>query len=166
MTGPPDATPAPRHVTARLLAIALVVLAADQLTKMLIVGAFEIGESARVLGPLLSLTRRTNTGGAFGMLSGSTRELAIVSTVVMVALLCLAPRLAGHNRATLAGIGLVVGGAAGNLLDRVRLGHVVDFIDFHKWPVFNIADAAISIGAAVIIIAVLLEARARPPEES
>ena len=135
--------------------IALLLLALDQISKQLIVRSYQVGDSHRVLGPLMSFTRRTNTGGAFGVLSDSTLIITIVSTVVVLTLIIVGPRLAAGSRTGLLGIGLALGGALGNLMDRVRLGHVVDFVDFHFWPVFNVADAGITIGAIMIAIAIL-----------
>lgn len=121
-----------------------------------------MGESREVLGQVLSFTRSANTGGAFGLLAGQPVILAVVGGIVVVALLFIAPRLAAGSRLALTGTGLVLGGALGNVLDRVRLGHVVDFIDFHFWPVFNLADTAITVGVGLMAIALLLH---RPAAE-
>lgn len=147
-------------------AAAFLVIVLDQVTKALIVRAFEVGESVTVLGPVMSLTRRTNTGGAFGMLQGSAPALTIVSGIVILVLLLIGPRLAGRSRLSLVALGLVLGGATGNLIDRARLGHVVDFVDFHFWPVFNIADMGITIGAILILVAIIFERKAEKPTDS
>lgn len=138
------------------LAPALVAVALDQWSKRLIVSSLEMGETRQVFGQILSLTRRSNTGGAFGVLTGQATLLAVVGALVVVVLLFIAPRLAGGSRLALVGTGLVLGGAIGNLLDRARIGHVVDFIDFHFWPVFNLADTAITLGVGLMVIALLL----------
>jgi signal peptidase II len=138
-----------------LYGVAAGVVALDQLTKALIARSLEPGASVAVLGSLLSFTRRSNTGGAFSMLQDCPLVLVVVSAVVLVGVLALGPRLAGPGRMGLVGLGMVAGGAAGNLLDRLRLGNVADFIDFHFWPVFNVADIGITVGAALVVIAVL-----------
>jgi len=142
-------------------------VALDQLTKALIVAAMPVGESVRVLGPVLSFTRRTNTGGAFGMLPGNALLLGAVGALVTVFLAIHGPRLVGRTPAALLSLGLVVGGALGNLIDRSRLGHVVDFIDVHCWPVFNVADMGITVGFALILLLMLwdrgLQDAAPPP---
>ncbi|MCE5215807.1 signal peptidase II [bacterium] len=144
---------------AHLFGPAVVTVAVDQLTKALIVSRMSVGDSIPVLGPYLSLTRRTNTGGAFGILQGNAILLAVIGVSVICALAIVGPRVAGANRPVLWSFGLVLGGALGNLLDRVLLGHVVDFIDFHVWPVFNVADIGITCGAALLFLCLLLDSR-------
>ena len=145
----------------RLLGVAGIVFVLDQYTKAAVVRAMFVGETAPLLGSSVSLTRRSNTGGAFGMFPGSSAVLALVGAAVIVALVLLAPRFTGLNKAALVGLALVMGGAAGNLVDRVRGGHVVDFIDVHFWPVFNVADIGITVGAILVLIALLLEGKSR-----
>lgn len=149
-----------------LIGVAVVLLAGDQLTKRLVTDQLQPGESVPVLGALLSLSYRTNTGGAFSILAGNTVVLTIISAAVFCALVLWGPGLAGTNRAALIGVALVAGGAAGNLLDRVRLGYVVDFIDFHVWPVFNVADIGITLGAGLLIVSMLLELRVHDAPEA
>ncbi len=135
-----------------LIAAALVV--ADQAAKLAAVLWLRPLDSVPIAS-WLSLTWATNTGGAFGMFSASTVLLAIVAVVVVGALVVLAPRLGG-SRLLAVGIASVMGGALGNLIDRVRIGYVIDYIDVHFWPVFNIADIAITVGAGLLIIATIL----------
>ncbi len=109
----------------------------------------------------LRLTWATNTGGAFGVFDSRTGVLAAVAALVVVALGVLAPRLGGGRLLAVA-VASVMGGAMGNLIDRVRVGYVIDYIDLNfwplvNWPVFNIADIAITVGAALLIVATLLE---------
>ena len=138
-----------------LYGVAAGVVVLDQVTKGIIVRSLEPGASVTVLGLVLSFTRRSNTGGAFSMLQDRPLVLVFVSAGVLLAILLLGPFLAGTRRLGLLGLGMVAGGAAGNLLDRVRIGNVVDFIDFHFWPVFNVADIGITLGAALLVVAVL-----------
>jgi len=145
-----------RRPGALLYVVGVCVLALDQATKALIVAGYQVGDSVQVLGPVLSFTRRTNTGGAFSVLQDCPGALAAVSAVVLLVLLLIGPRVAGPRPAAHVALGLIAGGAAGNLLDRLRLGHVVDFIDFHFWPVFNVADIGITVGAGLLLLSVLL----------
>jgi len=109
------------------------------------------------LGRVLSFTRHHNTGGAFGLFASGTTALTVVSILVIVILVLFGRRAALTSRCLGLGIALQLGGAAGNLLDRARLGHVIDFIDFHFWPVFNIADIGVTVGAFLIVYALLFD---------
>ena len=151
----------PAGPTGRLVigGIGLGVFALDQFTKWLVVRSFEVGDSVAVLGRVMSLTYRTNAGGAFGAFPTSALFLTVISAVVVLVLVVLGPRLVGDGRLGIASLGFVLGGAAGNLLDRVRLQHVVDFLDFHFWPVFNVADIGITVGAILLVIVTLIDAR-------
>jgi signal peptidase II len=169
----PDSTPsrdAPRAV--RWLWLSAVVIALDQAAKALVVSRLELFER-RPLLPVLELTRLHNKGAAFSFLSDASgwqhylflALAAVVSAGIVVWLL----RLKAQHSALLAsGLALVLGGAVGNAIDRLARGHVIDFIHFHwfeRWyfPAFNVADCAITIGAALLILDSLLESRrARP----
>lgn len=139
------------------LGVALAVIAADHLSKFWITRTLEFQESIPLL-PFFTLVRVHNTGAAFSLLAdaGGWQRwffivIGIVATVIIVRLLKLhaqQPRLAFA-------LALLLGGALGNVIDRVVLGHVVDFLYFHyrsfAWPAFNVADSAISVGAALLI---------------
>jgi signal peptidase II len=127
-------------------AVALV----DQGTKALVVGLMRPGQSLPVLGPAMSLTYAQNTGGAFSLAQGGTAVLAAVSLVVVAALVVYGLRAPLGSRRAAWGLSLVMGGAVGNLIDRAARGFVVDFLDFHFWPVFNMADIAITVGVVLI----------------
>ena len=154
------------------LAIAGVIVVADQITKLLIRRSLELYDTTAVIPNLLSLTRIHNTGAAFGLLDGAdlpfqTALLALVSTAALAGLMMFAASLPEMHRLARFGVALVVGGAAGNLIDRLWLGYVVDFVDvywrgWHFWA-FNVADAAISIGMAMIILDQLGVGRRRVP---
>jgi signal peptidase II len=133
------------------LAAAIVVI--DQAAKLAAVHWLRGAESI-ALTSWLSFTWATNTGGAFGVFASSTLILAAVALVVVVALVLIAGTLGG-GRLTGVAVASVMGGALGNFIDRVRVGYVIDYIDLHFWPVFNIADIAITVGAALMVIAVL-----------
>ena len=147
----------PRSRTGAVLyAVAVAVLALDQLTKALIVASYQVGDSVAILGPVLSFTRRTNTGGAFSVLQNHPAALMAITAGVLLLLLLAGPRFAGSRPSALVALGLIAGGAGGNLLDRLRLGHVVDFLDFHCWPVFNVADVGITVGAGLLLLTAFL----------
>jgi signal peptidase II len=155
------------------LMVAAVIVVADQLTKLLIRREFELYDTTAVIPNLFSLTRIHNTGAAFGLLDGvdlpfKTGLLALVSVAALVGLVMFAVSLPHIHRLARVGVALVVGGAAGNLIDRVWLGYVVDFVDvywgtWHFWA-FNVADSAISVGMALIILDQIGVGRHRVPE--
>lgn len=139
------------------LAVAFAVIVIDHLTKWLVSSTLEFQQAVPVL-PFFSLVRVHNTGAAFSFLAdagGWQRwffiAVGVVATVIIVRLL---KRHADEPRLAFS-LALVLGGALGNVIDRVALGHVVDFLYFHyrgfAWPAFNVADSAISVGAALLI---------------
>jgi signal peptidase II len=134
--------------------LALAVFLLDQGTKVLVEGSMRPGESITVTPGFLSITHIRNDGGAFGILGGSPLVLLIGSVVAVVIVLWML--LAGRpSRLTNLGCGLILGGAAGNLLDRLSTGEVTDFVHFSFWYVFNAADAAITVGVAALLISAL-----------
>ena len=155
------------------LAVAGLIVVADQITKLLIRRDFELYDTTAVIPNLFSLTRIHNTGAAFGLLDSvdlpfKTGLLAVVSVAALVGLVMFAVSLPEMHRLARVGVALVVGGAAGNLIDRVWLGYVVDFVDvfwgtWHFWA-FNVADAAITVGMALIILDQIGVGRHRVPE--
>ncbi len=141
------------------------VLVADQATKLLAVELLQSRHSVPMLGRYVSLTWATNTGGAFGVLPQATGVLVVVAVAVVLALVLLAHRLV-ETRLMAAAVACLLGGALGNLIDRLRVGHVIDFIDLHFWPIFNVADIAITVGAGLLVIATIAGAlRPEPAEE-
>lgn len=133
-------------------AAAAAVLALDQLTKELVRGFLSRGDAWPSEDWPVRLYHVTNTGAAFGILENQTLFL-ILMTVIGLAAIYLYYRNPpfDHFLAPLA-IGLMLGGATGNLVDRIRLGRVTDFIDFPMWPAFNVADSAITVGVVAIIL--------------
>jgi signal peptidase II len=132
----------------------------DQLTKALVVRAIPLHESVQVVPGLLDLTHVRNTGAAFGFMNAvdfpyKTTVITIAAVVALCGIAIYASHVGGETRLGRAGLALVLGGAMGNLVDRVRLGYVVDFVDahyagWHFWA-FNVADSAITVGAALLI---------------
>ena len=147
------------------LAIALAVILLDQFTKTLIIGFFELGDS-RTVTSFFNLVRVHNTGAAFSFLAGAAGwqrwffiGLGVLATGFIVWML----RRHGGQRLFGWALALVLGGAVGNVIDRLLHGHVVDFIQVHYggwyFPSFNVADSAISVGAALLILDELLRVR-------
>jgi signal peptidase II len=137
-----------------LFAIALVVIGLDQLTKYFVRANMDLGQSIPSEG-WVRLTYVTNTGGAFGILSNQT-FLLTVSAIVGIGIIVLSLSYLPLRAWTLkAGLGLVLAGAVGNLIDRLRFGAVTDFIDVGAWPVFNVADSATVVGTVLIVFYVL-----------
>jgi signal peptidase II len=142
----------------RLWWIAAVVCVADQATKLLAVSHLQAGEIP--LTPFLNLALAFNTGAAFSLLSsaGGWQNLffVIVALVISVVILLMVRRLGASEAQVAVALMLVLGGAAGNLVDRIRLGYVIDFIDVYyrawHWPTFNVADSAITLGAALLVL--------------
>lgn len=164
-TGRPDA-PLPKRRVLLLAVIAPLVLALDQVTKVLAVANLEGREPVELFGGLLYLPLIRNTGAAFGLAEGWTVVLALIASGVVLFILWIARRLRSTGWAI--GLGLVLGGATGNLADRIfrgpgpLRGGVVDFISvLDPWgnffPVFNVADSAICVGGGVIVLMALLQ---------
>ena len=151
-------SPLGRWQTAALFLAALLVVAADQLTKMW-VRSYPEGHLIYKTG-FFRLTDVHNTGAVFGLFQGHSLTLIIVAVAGVVLFLCLALFL--HRRFPIlvtipnrVALGLILGGTLGNLIDRLRLGYVTDFIDFRIWPAFNVADPCIVIGTIIIAYSLL-----------
>ena len=145
--------------------VALVSLAVDQITKFLVVSRLEYGHSvdlASWLAPILQITHITNTGVVFGLFQGQGDFFLALSLIIVIILLISQRHLPeGHELMRIA-MGLQLGGALGNLTDRLLRGSVVDFIDLNFWPmqnwaIFNLADASILTGTILLAIVILLE---------
>ena len=137
-------------------ALPVAVLLLDQFTKYLVGVYLPLGKSIPALGPVLSLTLSHNSGAALGLWPAAGRSLAAIAALFVVAILVWGRRYAAQNRCAGWGLYLLMGGALGNLVDRLRFGYVVDFLDLHFWPVFNVADIAVVTGAALILLGVAL----------
>ena len=147
------------------LALALIVLIADQFTKVLILGYYQLGDATYV-APFFNVVRAHNTGAAFSFLhaaSGWQRWLFTGIAVAAVLFILWLLRSHGGQKLFCFALAMILGGAVGNLVDRLLHGYVVDFLDFHlggaHFPAFNIADTAITIGAACLILDELLRVR-------
>ena len=143
-----------KKATLCLLVIALV-SASDQLSKLWIRAHLELGESLSITDRL-SLIYIGNTGSAFGLLANQTFLIIIISIAALLFILLFLRYLSPATTLSIVSVGLIMGGAVGNLIDRLRFGYVTDFIYFRlwgnfHWPAFNIAHAAITVGVFVLI---------------
>lgn len=154
---------AERQYAKFLLVVGLTVLL-DQISKDMVLRTLPLGQSLEVVPGFFSLTHIRNTGGAFGILAGRASGLRTVFFLAIsglaLAVVCyLYFRTAKGKSWVTTALCLVFGGAVGNLVDRVRFGEVVDFLDLYAgnahWPAFNVADSAISIGVAILCVQVV-----------
>tara|TARA_Y100000310_G_scaffold232222_1_gene234970 strand:+ start:224 stop:658 length:435 start_codon:yes stop_codon:yes gene_type:complete len=131
-----------------VLLIAGIIVLVDQLTKLLALN--NLG-SVPIIKNVLHLTLVKNTGAVFGMMHGQNVILIWISLIVVGFILFYLEDLC-ESKAGMVMTALVIGGAVGNLIDRIRVGYVIDFIDFRIWPVFNVADSAIMVGVIGLVI--------------
>ena len=144
------------------LLVTLVIIAADQVVKWLIRETVDPGESHPVIWPL-RIVHYTNTGAAFGMLQGAGPLLVMTSVFGMAAIIVFLFNPSFAHPLMRLGLALMLGGAIGNLIDRVKDGEVVDFLKVPNFPAFNVADSAITIGVLLLIWAMLREPQPSPP---
>jgi signal peptidase II len=149
----------PRYRLAGLVALAVVIV--DQLTKAVVDAAMVPGQSIPLL-PFFALSYVRNTGAAFGLFAAVPAGLRVpaflvVTAVALVALVSFERHTPVDRPVTVAALGGILGGAVGNLICRMRYGSVIDFADLHwgtlHWPAFNVADSAITVGAAIVLLA-------------
>lgn len=169
---PPSASSSrPDRLDGRRLAaffgVALVVVVLDQLTKAGIRGWLQRGETWPEGWELIRLAHVHNTGAAFGILQGASTLLIVVTLVAIAAITFFLLTLPSHTRWYRVALSGILGGAIGNLIDRVRLGHVTDFIDPTHYPAFNVADSAIFLGVVgIAIISFFAPGDLEPREEA
>ncbi|MDQ2699705.1 MAG: signal peptidase II [Actinomycetota bacterium] len=144
--------------SALLLAVAVVI--ADQASKAAVTAEIARGEKVDVLGPL-QFTLTYNDGVAFGLAGGGGIFVILLSVIALVALGVFIGSAPEKTGTWVAG-GLILGGAVGNLIDRVRLGHVTDFIHVPNFPTFNLADSAITVGVVMLALTLILDGRNEP----
>lgn len=141
------------------LIVGLLVAVLDQITKYAVRMAFSVGESRPLISGFFDLTYVRNTGAAWGMFGGQNASLTVLSVVMLVAMVVFRRSFLSDTWEHRLALGLMIGGIVGNLLDRLRLGWITDFLDFHAgryhWPAFNVADAAICIGVGIYILSAL-----------
>jgi signal peptidase II len=145
-----------------LLTVALAAVGADQLTKAIVTNRLGLNDEVHVVGPL-SIHHVQNSGIAFGLFASATALVILLTGVAVVWMLYFFARSGSRHPILPVALGLVIGGSVSNLVDRVRLGHVTDFLDLRFWPAFNLADSFIVVGVAVLLLALVLADRpARP----
>lgn len=149
-----------------MVSLAAVVLLIDQLTKAWLTTNMATHDTRPIIEGFVRLRYTENSGAAFGLFQGWTGVLSIAAAAIITAIVLSASRFAGNSKLLMLAIGLVLGGALGNLVDRLTLGHVRDFIDVYgphiewngvvyTWPVFNVADSAISIGVVILMVSLV-----------
>ena len=152
--------------------VAALVFAADQLTKWLMIGPLQLESVGQIaLLPIFNLTWTENNGISLGLLNASTEtgRWLLVGMTVAIAIGVAVWIVREKQRGDLIALGMILGGALGNILDRVRFGYVVDFADLHfgtvrPFLIFNVADAAISIGVVILLLRAFLQSKERPEE--
>ena len=147
---------------AALLAVAAAALFADQLTKQVIARTLDLGQSVDIVGPF-AIRHVENSGIAFGFFSSRTTVVIAVTAVAVGWMVWFFARSAKRHPVLPVALGLVLGGSVSNLIDRVRLGRVTDFLDLEAWPAFNLADSFIVVGVAILFGALVLADRPRRP---
>jgi signal peptidase II len=146
--------------------ISLIIVALDQWTKYLVASKMELGESIPLLPGVFHLTSHRNLGAAFGILQNQRLLFIGITIVVVIGIVVALYRVGGKQPRVATALALVLGGAVGNFIDRVRTGEVVDFLDFTliNFPIFNVADMAITIGVGLLLLDVFLDSRRRRQE--
>jgi len=147
---------------AGLASVVAAAIVGDQLTKHIVISRLRMDQASHVVGPL-SIRRVENSGIAFGLFTSATSVVIALTTVAVVWMLVYFARSGARHPVIPAGLGLLIGGSVSNLVDRVRLGYVTDFIDFKWWPAFNLADSFIVLGVGILLAALLVTDR-RPKQ--
>lgn len=147
-------------------AIALLIVLIDQVTKYLVVKYMDLGQSIPLWTDVFHLTSHRNLGAAFGILQNQRLFFIIITIIVVIGILITLARLKGKQPLTSLALSLILGGAVGNFIDRATTGEVVDFLDFTliNFPIFNVADSAITVGVILMLLDVLLDSRKAPSE--
>ena len=148
-------------------AVLLVALGVDLYTKHLTLQHLQLGEFIPM--GVFDIRHVHNRGAAFGMLANNGSLFVVVAVVVLVAMLGALPRLQRAGAWVVVACALIAGGTVGNLIDRLRFGYVVDFIDFRWWPVFNVADSCICVGVGMLVWKILStppDSQEHPPSDS
>lgn len=137
--------------------VMIVGLLADQLSKLWVASALPYESSISIIGDFFALRYIHNEGAAWSILSGRVGLLLIVTVIVTVVIAWLLYKTPKENRLLRFSYALLIAGALGNIIDRVRLGYVIDFLAFPNFPVFNIADCCVTVSIGLIIILTLLD---------
>jgi signal peptidase II len=138
-----------------ILLVVLFVVFIDQLSKFYIQKHMVLGMSIPIVEDVFHITYVLNPGAAFGLFEHQTLFFLVVAVCLVISAIYFYPRIPKQYRLLRLGTGLLVGGAVGNVIDRIKTGYVVDFFDFRIWPVFNVADTAIVCGVGCIIFTMI-----------
>jgi signal peptidase II len=141
-----------------LLVVAVAAIAADQLTKQVIARTLTVGDSVEIVGPF-SIRHVENSGIAFGLFASRTTFVIAITAIAVGWMVWFFARSGRRHPVLPVALGFVLGGSIANLIDRVRLGHVTDFLDLEAWPAFNLADTFIVVGVAVLFLTLVLADR-------
>jgi signal peptidase II len=133
-------------------AVALAAIGADQLTKHIVSSQLALDDEVDLIGPL-SIHHVQNSGIAFGLFSSATAVVIVLTSFAVGWMLLFFARSGSRHPVLPVALGLVIGGSVSNLVDRVRLGHVTDFLDLKFWPAFNLADSFIVVGVVILLLA-------------
>jgi signal peptidase II len=143
--------------------IALIIIGMDQLTKWFIVRTMGLGERIPVIENFFYITSHRNAGAAWGILQGQMTFFYIITVIVVIGIIFYMQKYAKESRLLGVSLGLILGGAIGNFIDRLLHQEVVDFLDFYifgyNFPIFNVADSSLTIGVILIIIATIIDER-------
>ena len=157
-----------RPIWGLFIGLAVLVVLADQLTKAMIVSAIQPGGFLPVVGDFVRLVHSRNSGALFGLFRDNAVVFGLVSFGVVAMIVAYHAR-SGRSAYLSVALGLLLGGAIGNLIDRLRLGYVVDFVDAGvgdlRWYTFNVADAAISLAIVMLVLAAIRPSLVEPPEK-
>ena len=137
-----------------LAAVSLAALFADQLTKQVVASQLPLDHEVQVLGPF-SIHHVQNSGIAFGLFASATAAVIVLTAIAVAWMIGYFARSGARHPLLPVAVGLLIGGSVSNLADRIRLGHVTDFLDLRYWPAFNLADSFIVIGVAMLLAALV-----------
>ena len=140
---------------AGLGAVVLAAIAADQLTKLIVASELTLDDGLHVVGPF-SIHHVQNSGIAFGLFASATPVVTALTALAVGWMLLFFARSGSRHPVLPVALGLLIGGSTSNLIDRIRLGHVTDFLDLRYWPAFNLADSFIVVGVGILFVALLL----------
>ena len=143
--------------------IALLIIAIDQLTKWLVVVNMELGESIPIIDGFFHLTSHRNSGAAWGILQGQMLFFYVITVLFILVAVYYMQKYAKNNKLLGISLGIILGGAIGNFIDRLFRKEVVDFLDFdifsYNFPIFNVADSALTVGVILVLIVTILDER-------
>lgn len=148
-----------------LSSLVILIIILDQVIKYIVVDNMFLGQSIPIVPHLLHLTYILNPGAAFGILENQRFFFILIAIILTIAIVYFYPKIQQLNKLFQTGIALLFSGAIGNMIDRIFIGKVVDYIDFRIWPIFNLADIAIVFGCIVIIYELLFNMNQGPTHD-